>query len=194
MLINNPSKSSVSVKEYTMAENIPAPTLTADDAREAREILLEQERVLRFVDHFDAQDALRLGQAAIALIPQFGEGYSVTITRERDGVRMFQWVDDAKDERNLLFADGKRHAALKAGHAGPWAQLEAACAGDTSVVWANVPEEVPACGAFPIRVGDEWVATIGVSGLMEGLDHEVICQALEQVLGVKAPRWTAPVA
>ncbi|MBP3894431.1 MAG: heme-binding protein [Atopobiaceae bacterium] len=177
-----------------MAENIPAPVLTEDGARRAMEVLLEQERVLRFSGHFDAHDALRLGTAAIELIPQFGEGYSVTITRERDGVRMFQWVDDTKDAKNLLFADGKRHSALKAGHAGPWAQLEAVVAGDVSQVWANVSEEVPACGAFPIRVGDEWVATIGVSGLMEGLDHEVILRALEQVLGVTVPRWDEPVA
>jgi len=177
-----------------MAENIPAPTLTADDARKAMDVLLEQERILRYPVSFGAYEALELGQAAISLIPQFGEGYSVTITREADGVRIFQWVDDSKDERNLLFADGKRHSALKAGHAGPWAQLEAAAVGDASQVWANVPDEVPACGAFPIRVGDEWVATIGVSGLMEGLDHEVILRALEQVLDVAAPRWDGPVA
>lgn len=176
-----------------MAENIPTPTLTADGARAAQEVLIEQERILRF-PQFGAREALELGQTAIAIIPQFESGYSITITRERDGVRMFQWVDDSKDERNLLFADGKRHSALKAGHAGPWAQLQAAIDGDLSQVWANVPDEVPACGAFPIRVGDEWVATIGVSGLMEGLDHEVILRALEQVLGVKAPRWDALVA
>ena len=127
-------------------------------------------------------------------MPAFASGYSVTITRERDGVRMFQWVSDDKDERNLLFADGKRHSALKAGHAGPWAQIEAAIEGDLAAVWANVPNEVPACGAFPIRVGDEWVATIAVSGLDAGLDHEVILRALVRTLGVTAPRWDAPVA
>jgi uncharacterized protein (UPF0303 family) len=57
-----------------------------------------------------------------------------------------------------------------------------------------VPDEVPACGAFPLRVGREWVATIAVSGYMEGLDHELIVRALEQALDVKAPRWTGPVA
>ncbi|MBQ6523512.1 MAG: heme-binding protein [Atopobiaceae bacterium] len=176
-----------------MAESIPTPQLTADNARTAREALLEQERILRF-GSFGAYEALELGRQAIALVPAFASGYSVTITRERDGVRMFQWVSDDKDERNLLFADGKRHSALKAGHAGPWAQIEAAIEGDLAAVWANVPNEVPACGAFPIRVGDEWVATIAVSGLDAGLDHEVILRALERTLGVTAPRWDAPVA
>ena len=175
-----------------MAERIPLPTLTAQEAKEAQEILLEQERVLRF-GKFGAAEALALGCAAVELVPAFETGYTVTITRESDGVRMFQWVADDKEERNLLFADGKRHAALKAGHAGPWSQLEGAIAGGVSKVWANVPEEVPACGAFPIRVGDEWVATIGVSGLHEGLDHEVILRALERILGVTAPRWSVRV-
>ena len=138
-------------------------------------------------------EALKLGNVVASLAPDFGEGVSITITLESDGVRMFQWVADDKDERNLLFAEGKRASARKAGHAGPWAQLEAAKAGDMSRVWENVPTEVPACGAFPIRVGDEWVATIAVSGYMEGLDHEIILRALEQVLDVTVPRWDAAV-
>lgn len=176
-----------------MAEEIAVPQLTAENAQAAMEVLLEQERVLRY-EHFGAYEALELGRIAASLAPDFGEGISVTITREADGVRMFQWVADDKNEKNLLFADGKRTAALRAGHAGPWAQLEAAVSGDLSAVWANVPNEVPACGAFPIRVGDEWVATITVSGYMEGLDHEIILRSLEKALEVKVPRWDAPVA
>lgn len=176
-----------------MAENIPIPELTRESARAAMEVLLEQERLLRY-GRFGADEAFELGSIAKSFAPAFASGYSVTITRERDGVRLFQWVADDKDERNLLFADGKRKAALKAGHAGPWAQLEGAVAGDLESVWANVPDEVPACGAFPIRVGDEWVATIGVSGLDAGLDHEVIVRSLERALGVTVPRWDAPVA
>lgn len=175
-----------------MAEGISLPELTTDDARAAEEVLLEQERVLRF-ERFGSTEALRLGSAVASLAPEFGEGVSVTITREADGVRVFQWVADDKGERNVLFAEGKRASARKAGHAGPWAQLEAAKVGDASRVWDNVPAEVPACGAFPIRVGDEWVATIAVSGYMEGLDHEIILRALEQVLDVTAPRWNAAV-
>ena len=176
-----------------MAEKIPTPELTPESAGAAQEVLLEQERVLRY-ERFGSAEALRLGSVVASLAPDFGEGVSITITRESDGVRIFQWVADDKDERNLLFAEGKRASARKAGHAGPWAQLEAAKAGDVSHVWDNVPAEVPACGAFPIRVGDEWVATIAVSGYMEGLDHEILLRALERDLGVEAPRWDAPVA
>lgn len=175
-----------------MAEGISSPQLTLGEARSAQDVLLEQERILRF-ERFGADEALRLGGIVASLVPDFGEGVSVTITRESDGVRMFQWVADDKGERNLLFAEGKRAAARKAGHAGPWAQLEAAIDGDVSHVWDAVPDEVPACGAFPIRVGEEWAATVAVSGYMEGLDHEIILRALEQELGITAPRWDAPV-
>jgi uncharacterized protein GlcG (DUF336 family) len=93
-----------------------------------------------------------------------------------------------------VFAAGKRAAALAAGQGSQWAQLEAIASGKAlEEVWARVPEVCPSCGAFPIRVGDEWVATIAVSGYMEGLDHEIILRALEQVLGATAPRWNAPV-
>lgn len=177
-----------------MAHDIPVPPLTPKAAQAAQEVLLEQERVLRYPKSFGAREALALGQAAIDLVPEYESAYTVTITRERDGVRMFQWVADDKDERNLLFAEGKRQAALAAGHAAPWAQLEAAIAGDLNAVWARVPDVVPACGAFPIRVGDDWVATIAVSGLNDGLDHEVILRALERTLKVEVPRWDAPVA
>ncbi len=176
-----------------MAEGIPIPQLTAESAQEAMGVLLKQEALLRY-EHFGAMEALELGRIAASLASGFGEGISVTIMREADGVCMFQWVADDKDERNLLFAEGKRRSGLKSGHAGPWAQLEAAIAGELDTVWDDVPAEVPACGAFPVRVGDDWVATIAVSGYMEGLDHEIILQALEQALGVKVPRWEAPVA
>ncbi len=105
-----------------MAEGIPSPQLTAVDARAARDVLLEQERILRY-ERFGASEALRLGGVIAALAQDYGEGVSVIITRETDGVRMFQWVADDKSERNLLFAEGKRAAARKAGHASPWASL-----------------------------------------------------------------------
>lgn len=73
-----------------MEENSPTPVLTADGARKAMKVLQEQERVLRYPEPFGAREALELGQTAIGLIPQFEEGYSITITREADGVRIFQ--------------------------------------------------------------------------------------------------------
>ncbi len=168
--------------------------MTTDEARAAMDVLLEQESFLRF-DTFGAAEAFELGNAVVHVAKAFEHGVSSTVVRESDDLVMFQWVADDCDGRNLLFAQGKRVAAKKAGHASPWAQLVAAADGaDPASVWAGVPDEVPACGAFPIRVGEEWVATLCVSGLSDGLDHEVIVRALEQVLDTRAPRWEAQVA
>ena len=169
--------------------------MEANEASAAMNVLLEQESLLRYREQFGAAEAFELGSAVVRVSKEFEHGVSVTIVRESDDLVMFQWVADDCDGRNLLFAQGKRAAAQKAGHASPWLQLVAAAEGaDPASVWTNVPDEVPACGAFPIRVGEAWVATLCVSGLSDGLDHEVIVRALEQVLAVKAPRWTAPVA
>ena len=174
-----------------MAEN----GITATEAAEAMGVLDAQERELRYAVRFGAAEALDLGVAAARLAGDYDEAYTVTITREEDEAVAFQWLGEGKGARNLEFAGGKRAAALAAGHASPWAQLEAIASGNAlDEVWARVPEVCPACGAFPIRVGDEWVATIAVSGLHEGLDHEVIVRALEQVLGTTVPRFAVAVA
>lgn len=168
--------------------------MTTDDAKMAMSVLLEQENALRF-DAFGAAKAFELGSAVERVSKAFEHGVSVTIVRESDDLILFQWVADDCDGRNILYAQGKRAAAKKAGHASPWSQLVATADGaDLTSIWANVPDEVPACGAFPIRVDEEWVATICVSGLSDGLDHEVILRALEQVLAMKVPRWEAAVA
>jgi uncharacterized protein (UPF0303 family) len=174
-----------------MAEN----DITVAEATEAMDVLTAQERELRYERGFGAREALDLGIAAARLASEFDEAYTVTITREEDEAIVFQWLGEGKDARNLVFAAGKRAAALASGHASPWAQLEAIASGKAlEEVWARVPEVCPSCGAFPIRVGDEWVATIAVSGLHDGLDHEVIVRALEQVLEKTVPRFAVAVA
>lgn len=133
-------------------------TITPAEAREAMEVLLEQERVLRY-EEFDAARALELGRIAAELAPEYDETYTVTITRESDGAVWFQWLADDKGARNLMFATGKRNTARAAGHASPWAQLTAIVEGrPLDEVWAKAPDEVASLGAFPIRVGDEFFA------------------------------------
>lgn len=173
---------------------MPDKTITPNEAREAQKVLLEQERMLRY-EAFDAVRVLELGCIAAELANEYDETYTVTITRESDGAVWFQWLADDKGARNLMFAAGKRAAALAAGHASCWAQLDAIAEGlSLDDVWAKAPNEVASCGAFPIRVGNEWVATLAVSGLHNGLDHEVVLRALEQALDTTAPHWLAPVA
>jgi uncharacterized protein (UPF0303 family) len=176
-----------------MAFQIPIPDMTPEEARACKEVLLEQEAQLRYPERFGAAEALELGLAFARRVPNLPSGVSVTITREADGVVMFQWVADDKDAHNLEFAAGKRAAALEAGHAGPWTQLDMLERGETQGMWDRVPAYVPAGGAFPIRAGDEWVATLAVSGLAVGRDHELVVSVLEETLGKQAPRFACRV-
>lgn len=172
-----------------MAFQIPIPNITPEEARACKDVLLAQEDALRYAEHFGAAEAFELGAAFARRIPTLPSGVSVTITRESDGVVMYQFVADDKDVHNLEFAEGKRQAALKAGHAGPWAQLDMLETGRTKGMWDDVPAYVPAGGAFPIRMGNEWVATLAVSGLAVGRDHELVVSVLEEVLNKQVPRF-----
>lgn len=156
--------------------------------QQAMNALLEQERILRYPTSFGAREALALGNRVASLAPEYDRGITVQVTRESDGMVLFAWSMDDKAPRNFGFIEGKRAAALSSGHASPWKQLEVlASGGDTEALWVDVPAYVPAGGAFPVRVGDEWVATLCVSGLHEGKDHELLIRALEAELGLEAP-------
>lgn len=157
----------------------------------ALEVLDEQERVLRYEEGFGADEAFALGAAIKGLAGDYDLGYVVRIVREADGYDLFRWGADGKRPANYDYAEGKRQAALRLGRCSLWGWTTAKLAGDSAVEGLFAQGDMPVAGAFPIRVGDEWVATVCVSGLHEGLDHELIIRALEQVLGKKVPSYPA---
>lgn len=161
----------------------PAYTVTP----QALEVLDEQERVLRYAEKFDADDAFELGAAIRGLAGDYDLGYVVRIVRESDGYDLFRWGADGKRPANYDYADGKRRAALRLGHCSLWGWTKAQLDGTADELFSN--GDMPVAGAFPIRVGDEQVATVCVSGLHEGLDHELIVRGLSQVLGVSVPAY-----
>ena len=145
--------------------------------------LLQQEERLRYTRPFTSGEALKLGCIIVRLNPEYECGVGVKITRESDGLVIFQWMADDKAERYHRYIDGKRLAALGCGHSSLY--VEAAHEVDGSFAWmyADDAPEWPGAGAFPIRVGDAWVATVSVSGLHEGRDHELAVRALEEAIG-----------
>ena len=160
-------------------------------APEALDVLREQERILRWPagSTFGAKEALELGTAVANLAEDYDLGYVVRITREADGYELFGWGADGKKPSNYEYADGKRRAALRLGHCSLWGWTEATLEGaGQEALFSHA--DMPVAGAFPIRVGNEWVATLAVSGLHEGLDHELLVRGLEHVLKVKAPTYT----
>ena len=158
-------------------------------APQALEVLEEQERVLRYEDKFDANDAFALGSAVKDLAGDYDLGYVIRIVREADEYDLFRWGADGKRQANYDFADGKRRAALRLGHCSLWGYTQAMLDGvPFQELFAQ--GDMPVGGAFPIRVGDEWVATLCVSGLHEGLDHELLVRGLSKVLGKEVPAFT----
>ena len=153
----------------------------------ALEVLEEQERLLRYQDKFDADDAFRLGAAIKGLAGDYDLGYVVRIVRESDGYDLFRWGADGKRPANYDYADGKRASVLRMGHCSLWGWTKAQLDGTADELFAQ--GDMPVAGAFPIRVGDEQVATVCVSGLHEGLDHELLVRGLSQVLDVDAPAY-----
>lgn len=152
------------------------------------EVLEEQEEILRF-EGFGSEEALRLGVAAAELAREYDREVSVRVTRESDQAVLFQYMMDSKGPRNEVFMEGKRQAVLAAGHSSLWPYVEHKLNGSWQEMFEKERTCLPAGGAFPIRVGEEQVATLAVSGLHEGKDHELVVRALERVLGKKAPAF-----
>lgn len=161
----------------------PAFTVTP----QALEVLDEQERTLRYAEKFDANDAFELGAAIRSFAGDYDLGYVIRIVREADGYDLFRWGADGKRPANYDYADSKRRAVLRLGHCSLWGWTKAQLDGTTDELFSQ--GDMPVAGAFPICVGDKQVATICVSGLHEGLDHELIVRGLSQVLGASVPAY-----
>ena len=162
-----------------------------------------QERALRYPAwvHFGSNKAFELGCIAMRLSKEYDRGVSVRVTRESDGLVMFEWAADDKAPRNQAFMEGKRQASLETGHSSLWAWVAHELGGRCRDLFdrmmagpaAATPEKPYACvaaGAFPIWVatadgGVERVATLAVSGLHEGRDHEVAVRALSEALNLR---------
>ncbi len=134
--------------------------------------LLEREEQAHVVDSFGAVDALELGNLIAKLALEYDRGVSIRIVREADGVALFQYVMDDKGERNLAFGEMKRAATIKSGHSSAWTYVNAKL---------GRAGEAMSGGSFPLYgKNGELIATVSVSGLHEGKDHELIVRALSQ--------------
>ena len=170
----------------------------------ARKVLIAQETALAYPGGFGSQEAFDLGRAVREISRDYDRGIACEIVRESDGLVLFAWAQDAKAPRNYRFCAGKRAAALRCGHASLMCYVEHELDGSWNELFQAIErrkrgmagaggsdqtesEELicPVGGAFPIRAGDDgaWVATLAVSGLHEGLDHELCVRALSAALG-----------
>jgi uncharacterized protein (UPF0303 family) len=157
-------------------------------SRDDIEMLRQQENLLRF-SAFGSADALAIGQILARLSAEYPEQLAVVITREADQTVIFQYVMDEKKQRNLNFAAGKRNAVLASGHSSLLTLAEA-CEGNIPDALLKEDEVIiPVGGAFPVFVDGVHTATIAVSGLHEGKDHEIIVRALAEYLNIDLPAY-----
>lgn len=152
------------------------------------DILKVQEEQLQF-KKFGSTEALTLGNAVAELAWEYDRGISVAIVREQDDMILFSYSMDDKKKRNLDFMQAKRRAAKLSGHCSLWPYVEHELTGRWQEIIDQVPEILPVGGAFPIRAENNWVATLMISGLHEGKDHELAVRSLSSVLGVEVPEF-----
>lgn len=153
----------------------------------ARTVLLEQEHALRY-EQFGALEALTLGNAVVSCVTDYDRGVMVQIARESDGLVLFQWAADDKAPRNEVFVAAKRAAVELSDGCSLRCYVEYCLDGTWGEMLEHDSAAIFAGGAFPLHVGDELVATISVSGLHEGKDHELVVRALSRALGLEYGR------
>lgn len=175
--------------ENRQKDDPPTPVQATKDRaqmEQALKVLQIQENSLRY-DRFGNAEVIRLGVAAAALAEEYDRGVGIAITRESDGLVLFQYMMEDKAPRNLEFIAGKRRAVLASGHCSVWLQVENAVNGKWQELIDQKPHILTGGGAFPIRVDGKLVATISVSGLHEGKDHELVVRALCRALDMQVP-------
>jgi uncharacterized protein (UPF0303 family) len=157
--------------------------------------LEEQERLLRYEKGFGSTEALALGNRIAELSHGYDRGVSVRIVRESDGLVLFAWAADDKAPRNDIFIASKILASREIGHhASVRCWIEHELDGSWESWFDPQTPEVPAAGAFPILAAGLPAATVCVSGLHEGRDHELVVHALEAELGHEVPALPCTVA
>ncbi len=154
---------------------------TIEDLR----VLEKQEEMLRY-ESFTDNDAMELGHKIWSLLPEYDNGISIRIIRERDEAVMFSWLSDVKAENNYMYGEMKRQASLKSGHSSCWTWAAKNLSDEHAPEYADI--EMMSGGAFPVRLKDGTLtATLCVSGLHEGKDHEIMIRALAEILHQEVP-------
>lgn len=142
------------------------------------QLLEKQEEILQYTS-FDNNDAWTLAKTVIDLQKEYDRNISISIFDEDRQLEIIRVLQDGKTEANLKYMNGKRNSAIACGHSSLYAYVKAVTAGHQPLFNDMY---CSSGGAFPIRVNGQWKYTVTVSGLHEGMDHEIIIRALEIIL------------
>ena len=143
-------------------------------------VLEQQEKDLSLND-FSSQIAYEIGTVIKETALEYDLPVGIRITREIDGLAVFQYMMDAKKQRNIEYMEGKRASVRATGHSSAWAYVKNKA--DSGFTLED--SCLLSGGAFPLYVNGQIEAVVAVSGLHEGKDHELIVRSLEKYLNRK---------
>ncbi len=139
---------------------------------------LEAEPVAEFAS-FSRDDAVRLGELAVALVRERGLNLAIEVHIGDDLVYRAQLGTTGQHNADVIA--GKRLVVEKFGHSSVLARFKKDA--DRSVAEGLGPEYKFWGGSIPIFVNGEFVATLSSSGEADVVDHETIADALAQFRG-----------
>lgn len=146
--------------------------------------ILEKQEELLQLSEFNNEIALKLGNTIATLAKEYDRGVSVRIIKEPEDLVIFQYMMDGKTKANEVYMMGKRQSSIDTNHSSAWVFVKQKMTSEFDH-WKNDGHHLISGGAFPIRVNHQLIATVMVSGLHEGKDHELIVRALQKMTGVQ---------
>ena len=140
---------------------------------------IEQE--LQF-EHFDSEDALKIG---MALIEEAKKNNKICLDIQVAGRRLFHYSSNGNAVSNDVMIERKKNTAMHTGHSSLWAHYMLKNMGmSIDEKWHLDPSQYAEVGgAFPIRLRNcpTAIGTITVSGFDHTVDHGIIIDVLRQI-------------
>lgn len=141
---------------------------------------IEQE--LQF-EHFDSEDALKIGMALIEEAKK--RNNKICLDIQVAGRRLFHYSSNGNAVSNDVMIERKKNTAMHTGHSSLWAHYMLKNMGmSIDEKWHLDPSQYAEVGgAFPIRLRNcpTAIGTITVSGFDHTVDHGIIIDVLRQI-------------
>lgn len=154
-------------------------SLTPDPAAQALLPLLEEQNSRIGFTSFDYDDAYRLGSAIMAKAAADDLRITVTMTFGEQRVFHAARPGTTADNDDWLARKFRVVARYNAPSFLISTKYRARGQDFNEVTGLPITEYVAAGGAFPLRVNGSLIGAVGVSGLVENLDHDLVVWALE---------------
>jgi uncharacterized protein (UPF0303 family) len=150
-------------------------------------IVREQEKLLVY-DKFEQEDVLKLANGIIELARgKYGQGVSIRIIL--DNITTFYCLMEGSTLKNDWWMTKKLNVCMRTGTSSLQSALEFEHGGKECPEWAKEEGNYALVGGcIPIRLKDGEIKGYAmVSALEHQLDHQLICDAMAGMVGIKIP-------